>query len=365
MPVLAASRVVTAEGILSPGVVEVDDGVITAVGATTGTMPDQILVPGFVDLQVNGIDDVDVAHAAGTDWDRLDALLVAQGVTTWCPTLVTAPLDHFAAPLGRIAAAAACRPGPRPTIAGAHLEGPFIGGKPGAHPAPFIVPPDLDWLTTLPPVVRLVTLAAEVDGALEAVRLLADRDVLVSIGHTAATIDQCRSAIDAGARLVTHGYNGMSGLDHRQPGAVGSFLTDDRVAVSLIADLVHVHPAALEVAFRCKPQDRVVLVTDAVAWRGGHVADIGIHFEGGAPRMADGTLAGSAVSLDRAVANVVNHCGVALDRAVAAASTNPSALLGLPDRGVLAPGRRADLAALDPATLTCQATWIAGDQVYG
>lgn len=364
MTVLAASHVVAARGVISPGVVEVDGGLITAVEAATGAVPDRILVPGLVDLQVNGVDDVDVTHAAGTDWDRLDALLIAQGVTTWCPTLVTSPLDGFAAPLARIAEAAS-RPGPRPAIAGAHLEGPFIGGRPGAHPTRFIVAPDLGWLAALPSTVRIVTLAVEVEGALDAIRLLADRGVVASIGHTAAGIEECRSAVDAGARLFTHGYNGMSGLDHRRPGAVGSFLTDDRVAVSLIADLVHVHPAALDVAFRCKPPGRVVLVTDAVAWRGGHVGGIDIAFDGDAPRLADGTLAGSAVTLDRAVANVVHHCGVPLERAVAAASTTPAALLGLGDRGALAPGRRADLAALDPATLSCRATWIAGQQLHG
>ena len=129
------------DGCPRPGVVEMDGGSITHVGPTTGHVPDRVLVPGLVDLQVNGIDDVDVAAASGADWDALDAHLVAQGVTTWCPTLVTAPLDRYAGPLARIARPAA-RPGPRPAIAGAHLEGPFLGGRPGAHPRDLIIPPD-------------------------------------------------------------------------------------------------------------------------------------------------------------------------------------------------------------------------------
>ena len=164
---------------------------------------------------------------------------------------------------------------------------------------------------------------------------------------------------------MTHGFNGMSGLDHRAPGMVGALLTDDRVAVSLIADLVHVHPAALSVAFRCKPVDQVVLVTDAVAWQRGNVGGIGLVHDGTAPRLPDGTLAGSALTLDQAVANVVGHCGVTLERAVAAASTNPARLLGLADRGAIETGRRADLVALDPDTLRATETWIEGRRSMG
>src|SRR3954454_6116396 len=158
---LIARHVVTPTGVLSPGVVELDGDRIGAVSATTGAAPDRTLVPGLVDLQVNGIDDVDVASAQGRDWERLDELLLAQGVTTWCPTLVTAPLERYALPLQRIAEAAARPPGGRPEIAGAHLEGPFLGGKPGAHPADLIIEPDLGWLAGLPPIVALVTMAPE------------------------------------------------------------------------------------------------------------------------------------------------------------------------------------------------------------
>lgn len=359
MASLSAARVVTPAGVVAPGVVEVADGRIVAVEPTTGAVPDRTLAPGLVDLQVNGIDDVDVASADGDDWERIDERLVAQGVTTWCPTLVTAPLDAYADRLDRIDAAAG-RPGARPAIAGTHLEGPFLGDRPGAHRRELIVPPDLGFLDRLPDGVAIVTLGAEVEGATEAIGLLARRGVLVSLGHSGATYEQAGAAIDAGARLVTHGFNAMSGLDHRRPGLVGAALIDDRVAVSLIADLVHVHPAALRVAFRCKPVGRVVLVTDAAAvgWLPGVVHD------GDAPRLADGTLAGSTLALDQAVANVVRHCGVGLDEAVFAAATTPADLLGLTDRGRLEAGARADLVAFGP-DLRCIATWIGGEQVWG
>jgi len=365
MTVLAASQVVTPMGVLSPGLVEVEEGRITSVVPTTGPVPDRILAPGFVDLQVNGVDDIDVAAAAtAADWDRLDALLAAQGTTTWLPTLVTAPLEAYAARLERIAAAAD-RPPPRPRIAGAHLEGPFLGGAHGAHPGELVRPPELGWLADLPRTVRLVTLGAELDGSVAAIEALAARRTVVAVGHSTATLAEATAAVDAGARLVTHGYNAMSPLHHRKPGLVGAFLTDDRVTVSLIADGVHVHPAALDVAFRCKPDGRIVLVTDAVAWRAGRVGSIGLAVRDGAPRLPDGTLAGSALTMDAAVALVVQRVGVSLERAVRAASTTPAALLGLNDRGALAAGRHADIVALDPTSLRCTATWVAGAQVHG
>ncbi|CAN5509339.1 N-acetylglucosamine-6-phosphate deacetylase [soil metagenome] len=331
---------------------------------TTGPVPDRVLAPGFIDLQVNGIDDVDVASADAPGWDRLDTLLAAQGTTSWLPTLVTGPDEAYAEHLDAVVRAQA-RPGPRPRIVGAHLEGPFLGTRLGAHSPVHVRAPDPAWIADLDPVVCLVTLGAETDGALDAVRAVTTRRGVCAIGHSDATLAQATAAIDAGARLVTHGYNAMSPLHHREPGLVGAFLTDDRVAVSLIADGVHVHPVALDVAFRCKPDGRVVLVTDAVAWRAGRAEEIGLVHDGEAPRLADGTLAGSSLTMDSAVAYVVDWVGVSLERALAAASTTPAALLHLPDRGALASGRRADLVALDPTTLRCTETWIDGTQVHG
>src|SRR5262249_41650363 len=154
---------------------------------------------------------------------------------------------------------------------------------------------------------------------------------------------------EAGARMVTHCFNGMGPLHHRDPGLVGIALTDDRVTACVIADLVHVHPIAIALIFKAKPPDRVVLVTDAVAWQAGRVGGLGIELVRGAPRLADGTLAGSALTMDGAVRNVVTAAAVSIEAAVTAASTNPAALLGLRDRGRIEPGARADLVALTPS----------------
>ena len=364
MAAIAAAHVITATTTLSPGVVDIDDatGTIVDVAPTRGAVPDIVLAPGFVDIQVNGIDDIDVADATSEGWERLDALLVAQGTTSWCPTLVTAPLDSYAERLHSIADAKE-RAGPRPAIIGAHLEGPFLGGAPGAHRRELIIDPDLSWITKLPDVVALTTLAPEAISAVEAITAFRHMGTVVSLGHSTASHLEATAAVDAGATLVTHLFNGMGGLHHREPGLLGIALIDARLNASIIGDLVHVHPAALRLAFSAKGSHRMVLVTDAVAWRRGSVGGTALRVVDGAPRLADGTLAGSVLTMDRAVANVVRS-GVRLEDAVRSAATTPAALMGLVDRGAIEPGRRADLVALD-ADLSCTATWIAGEKVHG
>ncbi len=363
MTTVRGARALTPDGWTDPVEVVIDAaGHIEALHPATGPVPDVTLVPGFVDLQVNGHDDIDVATASGADWDRLDDLLLAQGVTTWCPTLVTAPLATYPAALDRSTAAAARASDGGPTIAGAHLEGPFLGRRAGAHPVEHLRPVDPGWLTALPPIVALVTLGPETDGALAGIEALRGRGALVALGHSDATYEEAEAAVDAGARLVTHCFNASGELHQRAPGLLGAALTDARLAVSLIADLAHVHPALLRLAFRAKGADGVVLVTDAVAWRAGRVGAVEMSADrDGVPRLADGTLAGSALTMDRAVRNVVHAAGVDLADAVTAAASTPARLLGLDDRGTLVPGRRADVVALGP-DLTVAGTWIAGER---
>lgn len=344
--------------------IEFDDaGTITAVHESAGRAAYQTIVPGFVDVQVNGVDDVDVASARGDDWHRLGNLLLDQGVTAWCPTIVTAPLDRYGAALERVAAAQAEATRARlPTIIGAHLEGPFLGGAPGAHPPELLQPIDIDWLAALPDVVRLVTLAPELENSADAVKMLTGRGIVVSLGHSTSSLEAIEAAVSAGASMATHLYNGMSGVHHRQPGLAAAALIDDRLAVGLIADLVHVHPLMLTLAFRAKPADRVVLVTDAVAWRRGTIGHIAMELRDGTPRLPDGTLAGSAVTMDQSIRNLVEHCGVSLEHAVRAASRNPARAVGCVDRGDIAVGQRADFVALDDH-VQVSGVWVAGAQV--
>jgi N-acetylglucosamine-6-phosphate deacetylase len=363
---IAASVVVTPTALLERAEVVVEGGTIVEVRAARAgsTVPDRILVPGFLDLQVNGHEDVNCATAAGSDWERMDALLVAQGVTGWCPTLVSAPLERFASPLERIGSAAVRPAAPnRPAILGVHLEGPFLGGAPGAHPRQHLVPLAFDFLEWLPPIVRIVTLAPELDRAAEAVRLLVGKGVLVALGHSTATAEQALACADAGARLVTHLFNAMAPLHHRRPGLVGATLADDRLTPSLIADGVHVDRLALRAAARAKGLGGWALVTDAVAWRDGRLEERGpqegqIAMVDGAPRLPDGTIAGSALTMDAAIRRMVAEAGQPLLDVVTAATATPARLLGLTDRGRLVPGARADLVALTPE-LTVEQVWTA------
>ncbi|CAN5785663.1 N-acetylglucosamine-6-phosphate deacetylase [soil metagenome] len=363
MPAIAAHQVVLPDRIVTDAAIEVDDrGLVVAVRPAEGSVEHHTLVPGLIDLQVNGHDDVDVASARSAGWARLDELLLGQGVTAWCPTLVTAPLAAFAGPLARIGGAAD-RAGPHPEILGAHLEGPFLGTKPGAHPTDLIRGVDAAWLTSLPAHVALVTAAAECDGVDQIWRWAVEHGVVASVGHSGATAATAVAAFDAGASMVTHLFNGMSGLDHRRPGVAAAALLDDRVVAGLITDGVHVHPDLVRLAFRVKGPGRIALVTDAVAWRAGTIGRITMTHDGTAARLADGTLAGSSLTMDRAVANVVAWGATDLVGAVRAASTTPADLVGRPDLGRIAPGARADVAALGPDG-ACTATWLAGTRVW-
>jgi N-acetylglucosamine-6-phosphate deacetylase len=353
--VLAASAV-CAPAPPQPGWVAVDDGVIAV---DLGSL---LLAPGFVDLQVNGVGEIDFASADADGWRRAGPAQLEQGVTAYCPTLVTAPLDEYPPALERVRTAQLdAQERSLPMIIGAHLEGPFLGGAPGAHPVALVRNADCDWLRhvvdTFPGLVEIVTLAPEADPAFAATRLLRERGVNVALGHSTATYEEALAATDAGARLVTHLFNGMGPLHHRQPGLAGAALDDDRLTATLIADLVHVHPAVLRLALHRKPN--LALVTDAVAVGTGHVSA-----DTDPPRLADGTLVGSTLSMDRAVRNVVG-LGVPVERAVEMATTIPARALGLMDRGRIAPGMRADLVALDPDSLAARAVWLAGELASG
>jgi N-acetylglucosamine-6-phosphate deacetylase len=344
----------TSTGPVPDAEVVVEGGLIVETRSATAAVPDVVLVPGFVDLQVNGIGDVDVASARGADWDRLDQALLAQGVTTWCPTIVTAPFGALEDSLTRVAEAAGRPSEGRPHIAGAHLEGPFLA-VPGAHRAEHIRHEvDAAWLETLGSLVRVITVAPELPGALDAVASLSDRGVLVSLGHSACTAEVADEAAGAGARLVTHLGNAMGPLHHRAPGLLGAALTDERLAVSVIADLVHTHPVFVRLAFDAKGAKGTALVTDAVASP-----------RATPPRLPDGTLAGSVLTMDRAMSNTATYSAVPLADAVEAASTTPARLLGLSDRGAIASGRRADLVALEHVEggWRVASVWVSGTAV--
>jgi N-acetylglucosamine-6-phosphate deacetylase len=295
-----------------------------------------------------------------------DALL-ARGVTSFAPTAVSAPLTDLAAFAADVRACSAMRSrGAR--IVGFNLEGPFLAtGRRGAHAAAHLrSPADLGQgeLDPLLDGLRLITIAPELDGALELIARLSERGVVVCLGHSEATLDEARAGYRAGARSTTHLFNAMTGLDHRRPGLAAAALTDDGVAVELIADGHHVDPALWPIVWRTKPDGGLVLVTDAIAAAGtgdgvGRIGGLEVLVRDGRATLAGtDTLAGSVIGLDEAVRTLV-AAGAPLPVAVAAASRNPARLLGLGGRRDIEVGRQADLVELDD-DLHVMRVWLRG-----
>ncbi len=328
----------------------------TSTTATATGDPDgPYIAPGFVDVHVHGWG----GHDAMGDRAALDGMaraLLRRGVTSFLPTAVTAPLTDLVAFAEGVRSWLPDAPADGAEPLGFNLEGPFLAtARRGAHDTahlqvPAEVPP-----AALEPLVdglRLLTIAPELPGATDLIRWLHERDVAVSIGHSAATLAEARAGYEAGARSTTHLFNAMSGVDHRSPGVAVAALLDDAVYVELIADGIHVDPGVWPLITRLKPADRLLLVSDAIALAGmgdgrGQIGGLAVEVVGQRVTLAGtATLAGSVIALDAAVRNLV-EAGVPLPAAVAAASRNPSALLGISDRGRIAVGQRADLVELD------------------
>jgi N-acetylglucosamine-6-phosphate deacetylase len=300
--------------------------------------------------------------------DGMARSLLRHGVTSFLPTAVTAPLDDLAAFAERVRSWLPGAPANGAEPLGFNLEGPFLAPeRRGAHdPASLLEPADVP-LAALEPLVdglRVITIAPELPGALDLIPWLAERHVAVSLGHSAATFADAQAGYAAGATSTTHLFNAMTGVEHRAPGLAVAALLDDAAYVELIADGVHVHPALWSLITRVKPPDRLLLVSDAISLAGtgdgrGTVGGLAVEVVGQRVTLSGtSTLAGSVLSLDVAVRNAVAS-GMPLPDAVAAASRNPLALLGISDRGRIAAGQRADLVELD-AELTVQRVMRAG-----
>ena len=362
--------------VVSPGYVRVADGVIAEAGegrpqgAPDVHLPDGLLAPGLVDLQVNGYFGHDMVDADEAAWHTVVSRLPETGVTAFLPTFITAPVRTQAEALRRTRDLLPGLPaGTR--VLGVHLEGPFLSEKrKGAHNAAHLTDPlpgDIETLLETG-LVKLVTLAPERNGALEAIRTLTAAGVLVSVGHSDATAAQVAAAADAGARKVTHIFNAQTGVHHRDPGVAVQALIDERLSPGLILDLHHVGPEVATLVLRAAA-GRVVLVTDAASAAGmpPGTYDLGgepiTMPEQGPPLRADGTIAGSGLRLDEAVGNAI-ALGVGAAAAVDAATRIPADLAGRPDLGRIAPGAAADLVWLGPDH-RAHATWVNGQEVFG
>jgi N-acetylglucosamine-6-phosphate deacetylase len=336
------------------------------------------IFPGFIDLQVNGAYGIDVMSASVDELLELSHCLAHEGTTGWLPTVITSPLDQIERCDAIIAEAMAAqadqerRAGSRAlvgaSILGMHLEGPFISPRRlGVHPPLNLLPQGeaLEWVLQLKSL-KLITLAPELEGALDAIRMLTERGIAVSLGHTDATYEQAAAGVEAGARMFTHVFNAMRPFHHREPGAVGAALTLPGVFPALIADSVHVHPAALRIAQRWG----MFLTTDRVALAGaggvsmplfgGLVKDARI--ENGAARLPDGTLAGSIITMRESVRTMIKH-GLMNDWSIRRRTSEaPAEVLGLKDRGIIKSRARADLILVDHR-LNMKAVFVGGREL--
>ncbi|MFE1028356.1 N-acetylglucosamine-6-phosphate deacetylase [Streptomyces sp. NPDC058818] len=357
--VLAGARVVLPTGTVDDGRVIVDGTRIADTAAPEAEVIDvsgHWVAPGFVDIHNHG--GGGASFAGGTHEDILKGVDTHRrhGTTTVVASAVTGDLDFLARHAGVLAELAQ-----QGDIAGIHFEGPFISPcRKGAHDEQLLRDPDPAEVRKLIDAAhghaKMVTLATELPGGLDSVRLLAEHGVIAAVGHTDATYEQTLQAIDAGATVATHLFNAMPPLGHRAPGPITALLEDERITVELINDGTHLHPAALRLAFHHAGAARVAFITDAMDAAGfgdGRylLGPMEVEVADGVARLVEGgSIAGSTLTLDRAFKRAVTVDGLPVEDVVAAISANPARLLGLADRvGSLEPGRDADLVVLDDA----------------
>jgi N-acetylglucosamine-6-phosphate deacetylase len=377
MIVFSANRLYTPQEVIENPLLFVEDGLISGVSTRAqGEIPgnatvinladelgDVILAPGFVDIHMHGGAGVDVMRANPAELPRLSKFLTKHGVTGYFPTTVAAPLDQTCVALERLADVieaahnlpASNGDGVQARPLGIHLEGPFLSHKRrGVHPPEFLAEPTLEIFDRLWQAarghVRMLTIAPELPGALEVIAEASRRNVCVSIGHSDSTLDAARAGVRAGARHATHTFNAMRPLDHRDPGILGEVLVDGHLSADIIVDGIHVAPEVVQLFLRAKGIEQSVLITDATAAAGMpdgtyQLGPIQVEVKDGRCTM-DGKLAGSVLTMDRAVRNVTEFADWSLQDAVRAATMNPARAVGLGLHGQLVAGSEANIVVL-------------------
>jgi len=372
---VTASVCLTPRRYLQNAMLLIEDGLIAAV-AEQGTLeppqntrriefPGALLAPGYIDLHVHGGAGCDVMQAGAGALAGLEQHLARHGVTSYLPTLLTAPADEILAALDRLAAAveqAETEPTAelRAQPIGLHLEGPFLSREQcGVHPVEHLQPVSLELFSRFWEAARgrikIMTVAPELPGACELIAEATRRGICVSLGHSNADYAEARAGIAAGARHATHIFNAMRPLRHRDPGIAAAVINAPAVSAEIIADGIHIAPGMLELFLRAKGRESAVLVTDAMSAAGmadGHyrLGSIEVEVRGGACLSPEGKLAGSTLTLDQAVRNVMSYARWDLQDSVRLATDNPARVLAAATRlGTLAEGAPANIIVLSPS----------------
>ena len=377
MLAFAAGRLWTPTDVVEHPLVLVDEGRVVEIsarssrqvpiGVSVSDLGDHVMAPGYIDLHIHGNAGHDVMDDTAEALPAIEQHLAQHGVTSYFPTTVTAPLDTTLRALDRLADAIEARERnkrssnkdgtQRALPLGIHLEGPFIShARRGVHPPENLLPPKLStfqqfWQAARGNI-RMMTIAPELDGAPEVIAEAAHRGVCVSLGHSDADFAATERGIAAGARHATHTFNAMRPLDHRSPGILGAVLTDCRLTADIIADGVHLDPAIVKLFAGAKGREQTVLITDAISATGMpdgryRLGSIQVEVREG-KCMSEGKLAGSVLTMDRAVRNLARFAEWDFPKAVAAASRNPAQVARIANRGVLAVGADADFVVLSP-----------------
>ncbi len=372
--VLLARQLLTPLERIADAALVMEDGIIAAVGpreavtvpagAQTIDFGDSILAPGMIDIHVHGGAGHDVMEGSSEALEAIERLMVRHGVTSYCPTTVTAPMDETLQALVDLAAAMEEREHcgsadpSRARPLGVHLEGPFLShARRGVHPSMHLQPPSREIFDRMWDAaagrVRILTIAPELEGALDLISDASRRGVCVSIGHSNATLAQANAGIKAGARHATHTFNAMRRLEHRDAGLLGAILTDRAVTADIIADGLHVEPVVVDLFLRAKGVDGAVLITDGISATGMpdgtyRLGSFEVEVRDGRCE-SHGKLAGSVLTLDKAVRNAMAFAKISLQNSIQMATLNPARVLGMEGhKGSLRAGADADIAVFSP-----------------
>jgi len=373
MIAITAATLFTPQDRIDQPLLLVEDGIISQIttrkhreipgGRQVVDYGNAVLAPGFIDIHVHGASGHDVMEASTEAMPCIEQSLAKHGVSAYLPTTVTAPLEATLAALSRLAdsieRSAKEIPGQqRSRPIGIHLEGPFISHvRRGVHPVDNLLRPSVEiferfWEASRGHI-RVMTIAPELDGAFEVIAEAVSRGVCVSLGHSDATLEITRAAVDAGARHATHLFNAMRPLAHRDPGIVGEALINPHVSVEIIADGIHLDPAIVKLIVEAKRQDNVILITDGTAATGMpdgryHLGTFEFEVKDGVC-LSEGKLAGSTLTMDRAIQNVMQFAEYDLQQALTLATSNPGRVTGPRNTGQLRVGGAADIVVLGPA----------------
>jgi len=369
--VLTARQLLTPLERIEDAALVLEDGTIAAVGrrealaipqhARVFDFGDAILAPGLIDIHIHGAAGHDVMDASDDGLAAIERLMARHGVTSYCPTTVTAPVSQTLSALESLGRAAGQNHtmGDRARPLGIHLEGPFLShARRGVHSPLFLQPVLMELFDRMWQAaggqVAMLTIAPELEGAPELIAEATRRGVCVSIGHSNANLEHAVAGIRAGARHATHTFNAMRRLDHRDPGLLGAILTDNTLTADIIADGLHVRPEVIDLFMRAKGPDRAVLITDGTSATG--MPDGTYHLGSYQVQVRDGRcesygkLAGSVLTMDRAVRNAMQFAGVSFQDSVRMATLNPARVLGIANRkGILRAGADADVVVFSPA----------------